>query len=158
MKLAWAVTIHKSQGKTFDKVMIDFGFGTFAHGQAYVALSRCTSFGGMGLAKPLKKQHILMDRRVSDFVTKYQYKISEANMPFDKKMEMIQEAIKNSSRLEMTYLKKSDEKTKRSIRPVSVGEMEYANRKFIGVKAHCFERDEPRTFRVDRILEMKIIM
>jgi len=43
LMLAWAVTIHKSQGKTFDNVIIDIGRGAFAHGQTYVALSRCTS-------------------------------------------------------------------------------------------------------------------
>ena len=47
LTLAWAVTIHKSQGKTFDKVIIDIGRGTFAHGQMYVALSRCTSLEGI---------------------------------------------------------------------------------------------------------------
>ena len=52
LMLAWAVTIHKSQGKTFDKVIIDIGKGTFTHGQMYVALSRCTTLEGIVLKKP----------------------------------------------------------------------------------------------------------
>jgi ATP-dependent exoDNAse (exonuclease V) alpha subunit len=54
LRLAWAVTIHKAQGKTFDEVVVDFGRGTFAPGQAYVALSRCTSMNGLVLRRPLE--------------------------------------------------------------------------------------------------------
>jgi len=68
LKLAWAVTIHKAQGQTFDRVIIDIGFGTFAHGQMYVALSRCTNLEGIILKQPLHPKHILMDQRVLDFV------------------------------------------------------------------------------------------
>lgn len=67
IRLAWAVTIHKSQGKTFDKVIIDIGRGAFAHGQVYVALSRCTSFEGIILKKPIEKRHIWMDYKVNQF-------------------------------------------------------------------------------------------
>jgi len=70
MKLAWAVTIHKSQGKTFDRVILDIGNGTFAHGQIYVALSRCTTFEGLTLKRPIQKRHIFMDKIVVDFVEK----------------------------------------------------------------------------------------
>lgn len=70
LKLAWAVTIHKAQGKTFEKVVLDFDRGTFAHGQAYVALSRCTSMKGITLARPVEKRHIIMDRRVTEFMQK----------------------------------------------------------------------------------------
>ena len=55
IRLAWAVTIHKSQGKTFDRVVIDIGRGAFAHGQVYVALSRCTNFAGITLVQKITK-------------------------------------------------------------------------------------------------------
>ena len=64
LRLAWALTIHKSQGLTLDKVYIDLGKGTFAHGQAYVALSRCRTLEGMSLARPLRPQDVLFDKAV----------------------------------------------------------------------------------------------
>jgi ATP-dependent exoDNAse (exonuclease V) alpha subunit len=70
MMLAWAITIHKSQGKTFERVLVDVGSGTFAHGQLYVALSRCTTLEGIVLATPIERRHIIMDKRVVDFLRK----------------------------------------------------------------------------------------
>ena len=66
--LAWAVTIHKGQGKTFDKVLVDVGWGAFAHGQLYVALSRCTTFKGLVLLKPFKIKDVILDQAVIDFM------------------------------------------------------------------------------------------
>ena len=70
LKLAWATTIHKAQGKTFDRAIIDFGKGTFAPGQAYVALSRCTSLSGLVLKQPIEKRYIFIDNRVGQFMKK----------------------------------------------------------------------------------------
>jgi len=60
IKLAWAITIHKSQGLTFDKLVIDMGDGAFSAGHTYVALSRCTSLEGIRLRTPIKQSDIIV--------------------------------------------------------------------------------------------------
>ncbi|BCB97152.1 hypothetical protein JZK55_20740 [Dissulfurispira thermophila] len=155
LKLAWAVTIHKAQGMTFEKVVIDIGRGTFSHGQLYVALSRCTTLEGIVLKKPVSKKHIFMDWRVVDFVTKYQYKQSQKSLPIDEKLLIIQNAIKDKSPLEIVYLKTKDEKSRRTIIPHFVGELEFNGRKFIGVQAYCTKRKDDRVFHIERILEIR---
>jgi len=155
MMLAWAVTIHKSQGKTFERVVIDFGRGTFAHGQAYVALSRCTSLDGIVLVKPFLKNHILMDYDVVKFLTRFQYRKAELSNPAEEKLATIGRAIASRTVLRIVYLKPDDEKSRRDIIPMSVSNMEYRGKTFLGLRAFCLTRNEERTFRIDRILEME---
>ena len=68
LKPAWAMTIHKSQGKTYDRVVIDLSRGTFAPGQAYVALSRCRSLAGLTLKVPLRPSHVFINPEVTYFM------------------------------------------------------------------------------------------
>jgi len=67
IKLAWAITIHKSQGLTFDKLRINLGRGTFAPGQLYTSLSRCRTFEGLSLDRPIRLSDVIIDQRVKDF-------------------------------------------------------------------------------------------
>ena len=67
LRLAWGMTIHKSQGKQFDKVIIDLGWGTFAHGQLYVALSRCKTLEGLVLKTKVRPKDVIVDQRVVVF-------------------------------------------------------------------------------------------
>ena len=72
IRLAWAITVHKSQGLTFNQVAIDFGGGgAFAGGQTYVALSRCTSLQGITLKAPLRQSDIFVRAEVVQFANRY---------------------------------------------------------------------------------------
>ena len=71
IRLAWAITVHKSQGLTFNQVKIDFTGGVFAGGQTYVALSRCTSLEGISLQEPIRQSEIFVRNEVKQFARQY---------------------------------------------------------------------------------------
>ena len=70
LRLAWAVTIHKSQGKSYERAIVDLGERSFAPGQTYVALSRITELDGLYLTRPLRPSDIIVDENVTRFMSK----------------------------------------------------------------------------------------
>ena len=144
LRLAWAVTIHKSQGKTFDHLHLDIGNGIFAAGQLYVALSRCTSFDGLSLEKPLSFRHILCDERIVDFIH-----LLSGNVKLDNKnkIRLLQKAAFNHQKLEIIYQKNNGETSKRIIIPTHI--------KGENVQAFCIHRQEQRSFNINRINMLK---
>lgn len=86
IRLAWAITIHKSQGLTFERAIID-ARNSFAHGQTYVALSRCKTLEGMVLESPLRREAIISDTMVDNFT-----KAVEQNKPGSQQLNDMQKA------------------------------------------------------------------
>ncbi len=88
-------------------------------------------------------------------MTKYQYNRAAQSCSVDDKIEIIRKAIEYQTKLKMVYLRPNDEKTSRTVIPRMVEDMEYQGKAFLGMRAFCMKRNAERTFRVDRILELK---
>lgn len=95
LRLAWAITIHKSQSLTFDRVAIDFGRGAFSNGQVYVALSRARSFDGLELLHPMSPASVRVSSEILDFAEDFndhdaidrELSIGEAIRTFEKRKD-----------------------------------------------------------------------
>ena len=157
VKLAWAVTIHKSQGKTFDHVIVDIGRGTFCHGQLYVALSRCTTLEGIVLKRPISRKDVLMDTRIAEFLTLFQYQQAEVRFPIKTRQTMLETALSRNQMLEITYLKENNQKFLRRVIPRALRQVEYNGQPCLGVEAFCLDRNANWIFRLPCIMDIKVI-
>lgn len=162
LQLSYAMTIHKSQGKSFDKITIDVGTGAFAHGQIYVALSRCRTLDGIILNNPIKNSDIIVDPRVIEFYkTKLIPKKTKttvfSNDSATIKGELLR-AINNGEKIKITYENFNGEIRERILSNIQLtdefDEYGYNNQH---IKAYCHLRNEERSFKIDRITKIERI-
>ena len=92
IKLAWAATIHKCQGQTFQKVAIDLDTGAFSHGQTYVAISRATSLEGVFLKREIYNSDLIFDKRV------YNYLGTKTEIKYTKEVEKLEKINKKNKK------------------------------------------------------------
>lgn len=92
-----------------------------------------------------------------DFSPNFNTGIQKKNLPIEEKIKIIKNAIETEKNLELVYLKSTDVKSKRVVKPIYIGEIEYGSRTFLGLKAFCMLRNEERNFNVEKIIELKLI-
>lgn len=150
IQLAYAITIHKSQGKSFDSICINVGKGTWEPGHLYVALSRCKSLEGITLLRAVAGSDIIVD----PVVTKYLQDgvIIRENQPEFSINEIINWAINNHQRICMTYKNLNNEVSKKYLGGLSSVENDPTI-----FKGFYDNENHPRTFRKDRIIDIMIL-
>lgn len=146
-KLAWAITIHKSQWLTFDKALINFGKRVFAWWQTYVALSRLTALEWLFLKRPLKNSDVRVDYAIRNFMSRAM---------FDQKTEVLKYALKNWKIVEFYYIK-HNEINKRQFKPRVIEDMTYNWYDYTWVIWYCMLRKQERVFNINKIFEIKLI-
>lgn len=158
LRLAWAVTIHKSQGKTFDKVVLDVGWGTFSPGQTYVAISRCTSLDGLVLKRPVARKHIWTDERIVVFMEgRNETESEEINQPKimtkGQKVSRIHQAMLSKQPLKMMVLSPTNLEEHLEIRPTNLREKTELGKAYLMMDG--MTETGQKQIRLDRIVSIE---
>ena len=153
-RLSWAVTVHKSQGLTFHDIVVDLD-RAFGYGQAYTALSRCTTLDGIVLVRPIGEDLIRTDFRIHKYFSDRKIEVANRRMPVSEKIRLIQNAIDSGSDLEIRYLKRNNVESRHIVSPTNVGEFSYEGASYQGMRAKCSAAGKSLNFRIDRITELE---
>lgn len=164
LQLAYAMTIHKSQWKTFDNITVDIGTWAFSHWQVYVALSRCTSLNWITLSNSINQKDIIVDTRVVEYyknktIPQTTFVKKSTNTPSKESIEdTIKNAIKSQKSVKILYVNYNWEQQERIL-----SELDFTNKfdkdgyKNEHIKAFCHIRKEERSFKISRIKNIEIL-
>jgi hypothetical protein len=162
LRLAWGITIHKSQGKTFDRTVVVLPRAPFAAGQLYVALSRCRTLSGLVLTHPIRPDYARTNVHVVEFMTGRK---PEHSLPaladrktLGEKTALIRAAIGIEGELDILYQAKADAAPVRlTVKPVEIGSLEFRGKTYLGFRAECSGGKRLRSFRVDRVVDVAVL-
>jgi len=152
LRLAWALTIHKAQGKTFGQIIVDLANAAFSHGQVYVALSRCTHLRGIHLSCALEKRHILVDPAISSFMAEYQIRHARKEQDLETMQAIIRSAIDADKPLLIDYLRSSDQSVQLQVQPLELKKITHKGRSHPCLVAHEEAGRRPHHFNLARML------
>ena len=152
-RLSWAVTVHKSQGQTFDRVFVDLN-RVFEFGQAYVALSRCTSLEGMVLLRPVRRNAIKIDERILRYLAGRRVLGTQPEMKRKRKVKELDRAIALGRPLSVLYLDRNLDPYVSVIEPKKITEKPGRRGTVRHLSAYCRTGKRDLTFDIDRILRL----
>lgn len=152
--LAWAISIHRSQGQTLENVNLELKGGLFAPGQLYVGLSRCTSLNGLVLRQEIEHKHIRVNWRVTKYFINYYINQAEKLLSYEAKKEIILKCIDKAQKINIKYINKSNEISIRTLTPRKYYRAEFKGNAYMALDAFDSVRQEIRTFQISRILNI----
>jgi len=161
-RLAWAITVHKSQGKSFSKVHIDLGARAFAAGQTYVALSRARSLTHLSLERHLTRSDIYVDEALIGFFAK----ITESGTinsdharrkdPREIRTELA-DAIEKAHVMRIEYIHRNGHIGYRTIRGEGIAQKIYQREPYSALEGYCLETHKKCVFNIKNILDLSIL-
>ena len=154
LRLAWAVTIHKSQGLTFDRVIIDLANGTFASGQLYVALSRCRTLEGIALRRKIRRRDVIVDRRIVEFTKSRLVRQSESRFSVVEKLEQLRALLGQDQDVRVDYVRENGLRVRLLVRFVSIEERVLNGDAMTLVRVEAAGQPKPLLLDVRRILDI----
>lgn len=162
LRLAWAITVHKSQGKTFSKVHLDLGNRAFSAGQTYVALSRCRTLQDLSLQRPVARDDIYVDQSLVDFFARMKTStITEAPKSERKDAsqiaELLRQSIARKTTVRIEYIHRDGHIGYRTVIAKRISEKVYQGASYEALEAHCTESDKRCVFNTKNILDVRVL-